>query len=116
MCKAYSGKPSLDVLQAFLNLGPASDWLTLYNRGGLKSFWEHSPKKPIIYHRGKEMDFRSFMVGGIDGEFHFEPGGGFADGEGNSLSNRSVNNEASVIDVAPLNFAPPSYVPENIRD
>ncbi|GJY04252.1 MAK10-like protein [Tanacetum coccineum] len=84
--------------------------------GRLKSFWEHSPKKPKIYHRGKEMDFRSFMVGGIDGEFHFKPEGGFADGEGNSLSNRSVNNEASVIDVAPLNFAPPSHVPENIGD
>ncbi|GJT75924.1 hypothetical protein Tco_1042649 [Tanacetum coccineum] len=58
----------------------------------------------------------SFMVGGIDGEFHFEPEGGFAYGEEKSPSNRSVNNEALVIDIAPLNSAPPSYVAENVRD
>ncbi|GJU32917.1 retrovirus-related pol polyprotein from transposon TNT 1-94 [Tanacetum coccineum] len=50
-----------------------------------------------------EMDFRSFMVGGIDGE-------------GNSPSNRSVNNEAPVIDVAPLNSAPPSHIAKNTKD
>ncbi|GJR70411.1 hypothetical protein Tco_0016476 [Tanacetum coccineum] len=58
MWKAYGGEPNLDLLQAFLNLGPA------------------------------EMDFRSFIVVGIDGEFHFELEGGFADGAGNSPSNR----------------------------
>ncbi|GJY11342.1 hypothetical protein Tco_0379527 [Tanacetum coccineum] len=62
------------------------------------------------------MDFRSFMVRGIDGEFHFEPDGGFAGGEGNSPSNMSVNNEAPVIDVAPLNSSPPSHVAENVGD
>ncbi|GJZ25567.1 hypothetical protein Tco_0569820 [Tanacetum coccineum] len=61
-----------------------------------------------------EMDFRSFMVEGIDGEFHFRPKGGFADGEGNYPSNKSVNNEATIIDVAPLNSAPPSHVADNI--
>ncbi|GJV66365.1 hypothetical protein Tco_1477193 [Tanacetum coccineum] len=173
MCKAYDGEPNLDLLRAFLNLGPASDWLTLSNRGGsgipkaltkpvthikgwrgsfffiknkmvpskypklllkentlgkksfkdvvplyvredplyyqidtypcnvrtfpdpilflagLKSFWKHSPKKPIIYHYGNEIDFRSFMMGGID---------------------------APVIDVDPLNSAPPSHVVEKVRD
>ncbi|GJT36831.1 hypothetical protein Tco_0936696 [Tanacetum coccineum] len=83
---------------------------------GLKSFWEHSPKKPIIYHCRKEMDFRSFMVGGIDGEFHFESKGGFADDEGNSPSTGLLTNEAPVIDVAPLNSAPPSHVAENVKD
>ncbi|GKB21879.1 hypothetical protein Tco_0855802 [Tanacetum coccineum] len=40
---------------------------------GLKTTWEHSPKKPVIYHRGHEMDFRSFMLGGVDGELNFLP-------------------------------------------
>ncbi|GKF74821.1 hypothetical protein Tco_0224265, partial [Tanacetum coccineum] len=62
------------------------------------------------------MDFRSFIVVGIDGEFHFELEGGFADGKGNSPSNRSVNNETPVIDVAPLNYAPHSHIAENVKD
>nr|GEV30146.1 hypothetical protein [Tanacetum cinerariifolium] len=63
-----------------------------------------------------KIDFRSFMMDGIDGEFHFEPEGGIGDGEGSSPSTRSVNNEALVIDVDPLNFAPSSKVAKNIRD
>ncbi|GKB10453.1 hypothetical protein Tco_0844376 [Tanacetum coccineum] len=106
MCKEYGGEQSLDLLWAFLNLGHAGDWLTLSNRGGACI-----PKALT-----KPMDFRSFMVGGIDGEFHFEPEGGFAGGEGNSPSNMSVNNEAPVIDVAPLNSSPPSHVAENVGD
>ncbi|GJS94844.1 hypothetical protein Tco_0801812 [Tanacetum coccineum] len=98
MCKANSGEPNLDLLRAFLNLGPVGDWLTLSNRGG------------------SEIDFRSFMVGGIDGEFHFELEGDFADGEGYSPSNRSVNNEAPIINVAPLNSAPPSHIAKKIGD
>ncbi|GJY62636.1 hypothetical protein Tco_0464096, partial [Tanacetum coccineum] len=31
---AYKGEPSVDLLRAFLNLGPASNWLTLSNRSG----------------------------------------------------------------------------------
>ncbi|GJZ75213.1 hypothetical protein Tco_0639678 [Tanacetum coccineum] len=34
MCKAYDGEPSVDLLWFFLNLGRASDWLTLSKRGG----------------------------------------------------------------------------------
>nr|GFD09646.1 hypothetical protein [Tanacetum cinerariifolium] len=56
------------------------------------------------------------MVGGFDGEFHFEPEGGFTDGEGNSPLNRFVNNEALVIDVAPMNIAPLSPIAENVKD
>ncbi|GKE33556.1 hypothetical protein Tco_1452878 [Tanacetum coccineum] len=32
--KAYGGEPYVDLLQSFLNLGRAGDWLTLSNRGG----------------------------------------------------------------------------------
>ncbi|GJS94868.1 hypothetical protein Tco_0801836 [Tanacetum coccineum] len=56
------------------------------------------------------------MVGELDVIVYFEPEGGFADGEGNSPSNRCVNNEVSIIDVAPLNSAPPSHVDENVGD
>nr|GEV08527.1 hypothetical protein [Tanacetum cinerariifolium] len=38
---------------------------------GLKTSWKHSPKEPVIYYRGHEMDFRSFMMQEIDGEFKF---------------------------------------------
>ncbi|GJV77408.1 hypothetical protein Tco_1508992 [Tanacetum coccineum] len=96
MCKAYIGEPSVDLLRAFLNLSPAGDWLTLSDRG--------------------QMDFKSFMMEGINGEFHFELEGGIGDGEGSSPSTRSVNNEIPVINVDPLNFAPPSKVVENIGD
>ncbi|GJS07511.1 hypothetical protein Tco_0364307 [Tanacetum coccineum] len=110
MCKAYGGEPNVDLLRAFLNLGPTGNWLTLSNRGGandvitphvredplynlianylvhvrtfsdpivylvgLKTSWEYNSKEPIIYYHGKEMDFNSFMMEGIDGEFHFLP-------------------------------------------
>ncbi|GJS43334.1 hypothetical protein Tco_0568377 [Tanacetum coccineum] len=43
MCKAYGGEPNVELLRAFLNLGPA------------------------------EMDFRSFKMEVIDGEFNFLP-------------------------------------------
>nr|GEU67669.1 hypothetical protein [Tanacetum cinerariifolium] len=33
MSKAYGGEPTVDLLRSFLNLGLASDWLTLSNRG-----------------------------------------------------------------------------------
>ncbi|GJX99209.1 hypothetical protein Tco_0356228 [Tanacetum coccineum] len=62
------------------------------------------------------MYFRSFMMEWIDGEFHFEPEGGFGNGEGSSPSTKYVNNEAQVIDVEPLNSSPPLKVAENIED
>nr|GFC76535.1 hypothetical protein [Tanacetum cinerariifolium] len=54
---------------------------------GLKASWKHSPKKPIIYHCGHEMDFRSFMMEEVDGDINFLLG------EGSSPSTKSVNNE-----------------------
>ncbi|GKB27428.1 hypothetical protein Tco_0866829 [Tanacetum coccineum] len=55
MYKAYGGEPSVDLLQAFLNLGPAGNWLTLSNRGGFGI-----PKaltKPIIHIEGWKGSF-----------------------------------------------------------
>ncbi|GJT89903.1 retrovirus-related pol polyprotein from transposon TNT 1-94 [Tanacetum coccineum] len=60
---------------------------------GLKTTWEHSPKRPVIYHRGQEMDFRSFMLEGVDGEFNFLPAEGVSEGQ-NSPSAKFVNNDA----------------------
>ncbi|GKG62119.1 hypothetical protein Tco_0632023, partial [Tanacetum coccineum] len=42
--------------------------------------------------------------------------GGIGDGEEESPSNRSINNEALVIDVNPLNLTLTSHVAENVRD
>ncbi|GKB01124.1 hypothetical protein Tco_0829168 [Tanacetum coccineum] len=47
------------------------------------------------------MNFKSFMVEGIDGEFHFEPKGDIGDGEGRSPSNRDsdgLSSEKCVVD------------------
>nr|GEV39055.1 hypothetical protein [Tanacetum cinerariifolium] len=61
MCRAYGGEPTVKLLCFFLNLGRAGDWLTFSNRG-LKTSWKHSPKELVIYYRGQEMDFKSFMM------------------------------------------------------
>ncbi|GKE65548.1 hypothetical protein Tco_1519709 [Tanacetum coccineum] len=55
MCKAYSGEPSLDLLQAFLNLGPVGDWLTLSNRGG--SGIPKALTKPVTHIEGWKGSF-----------------------------------------------------------
>ncbi|GJY30039.1 hypothetical protein Tco_0405806 [Tanacetum coccineum] len=72
MYKAYGGKPSVGLLRAFLNLSPEDNWLTLSNRGD--SNVPKSITKPVTHIEGwKEMDFKSFMMEGIDVEFHFFP-------------------------------------------
>ncbi|GJQ94457.1 hypothetical protein Tco_0005596 [Tanacetum coccineum] len=145
MCKAYNSEPNLDLLRAFLNLGPTGNWLTLSNRvpskypelflednkldkksfkdvipqhvqddpvynliatypvyiwtfldlilylACLKTSWEHTPKNPIIYYHRE--DFRSFMMEGVDGEFHFSPEGGVGNKEADSPSMIFINNE-----------------------
>ncbi|GKC36614.1 hypothetical protein Tco_1048998, partial [Tanacetum coccineum] len=60
-----------------------------------------------------EMDLRSFMMEGVDGEFNFIPEDGL-DKEGNSPSTRSVNNEAPTIDAEPLTTVHPSEFAENL--
>ncbi|GJU44618.1 hypothetical protein Tco_1201884 [Tanacetum coccineum] len=86
---------------------------TPFYTSGLKTTWEHSPKKPVIYHRGQEMDFRSFMLGGVDGELNFLPAEGASKGQ-NSPSVKFVNNNAPVIDATPLSSVYPSNVVENV--
>nr|GEV91379.1 hypothetical protein [Tanacetum cinerariifolium] len=39
----------------------------------LKTLWTYSPKRPVIYHCGQEMDFKRFVIQGIDDEFNFLP-------------------------------------------
>ncbi|GKE03297.1 hypothetical protein Tco_1395315, partial [Tanacetum coccineum] len=81
----------------------------------LKTPWKHGPKKHVIYHQGHEMDFRSFMLGGVDGELNFLPAEGASKGR-NSPSAKSVNNNAPMIDVTPLSYVYPSNVVENVAD
>ncbi|GJZ81387.1 hypothetical protein Tco_0646381 [Tanacetum coccineum] len=124
------GEPSVDLLRAFLNLGFTSNWLTLLNRSGSgipktltkpithiegwkgSFFFIENRIVPFEYlelllennkldkKSFKDMDFRSFMMEGIDGEFDFIPEGGMND-EGSS-STKSVNNEALITDAEPL--------------
>ncbi|GJU85715.1 hypothetical protein Tco_1293261 [Tanacetum coccineum] len=131
---AYGGEPSVDLLHSFLKLGRAGDWLTLSNRGGadvpkalikpithlenwkgLKTSWKYSPKRPVIYHRGQEMDFRSFMIQEVNGEFNFPPEGGLDDNQG-SLSAKYVNNETPIINTEPIFVVLLSNVANNIID
>ncbi|GKB64630.1 hypothetical protein Tco_0920816, partial [Tanacetum coccineum] len=60
---------------------------------GLKTTWKHSPRRPVIYHRGQ----------------------GASEGR-NSPSSKSVNNDAPLIDVTPLSFVYPSNIIENVDD
>ncbi|GKE23549.1 hypothetical protein Tco_1435061, partial [Tanacetum coccineum] len=59
------------------------------------------------------MDFRSFMVQGVDGKFKFLPEGGLDE---NQSSTKSVNNKALVINVEPISAVHPSNIAENIMD
>ncbi|GKD45879.1 hypothetical protein Tco_1270524 [Tanacetum coccineum] len=80
---------------------------------GLKSSWKYSPKKHVIYHCGQEMDFRSFMIQGVDGEFNFLHEGGLNE---NRSSTNSMNNEAPVINAEPISAMHPLNIAENIVD
>ncbi|GJW05352.1 hypothetical protein Tco_1564208 [Tanacetum coccineum] len=60
-----------------------------------------------------EMDFRSFMMEGVDGEFKFLIEDGL-DEEGNSPSPRSINNEALAINAEPLTVIHPSEFAKNL--
>ncbi|GJQ99189.1 hypothetical protein Tco_0522174 [Tanacetum coccineum] len=60
-----------------------------------------------------EMDFRSFMMERIDGEFNFLPEG-YLNDEGSSPSSKSVNNEAPAIDAEPITDVPPLRFTKNI--
>nr|GFA93515.1 hypothetical protein [Tanacetum cinerariifolium] len=57
---AYCGEPSVDLLQSFLNLGHACDWLTLSNRGGVVV------PKALIKPGGFEDNQGSFFVKSVN--------------------------------------------------
>ncbi|GKC95209.1 hypothetical protein Tco_1160651 [Tanacetum coccineum] len=71
------------------------------------------PKSPLIL--GRDMDFRSFMIQGVDGEFNFLLEGGFDDNQG-SLSAKSVNNETPIINAEPISIVLTLNVADNIID
>nr|GFC46338.1 hypothetical protein [Tanacetum cinerariifolium] len=60
------------------------------------------------------MDFRSFMLVGVDGELNFLPTKRASEGR-NSLSAKYVNNNAPMIDATPLSSLYPLNVVENGR-
>ncbi|GJU59632.1 hypothetical protein Tco_1237398 [Tanacetum coccineum] len=61
------------------------------------------------------MDFKSFMLEGVDGELNFLPVEGVSEGR-NSPSAKSVNNDAPVIGATPLSSVFPSNIVENVAD
>nr|GEX92268.1 hypothetical protein [Tanacetum cinerariifolium] len=111
---AYGDEPTVNLLCSFLNLGRAGDSLTLSNRG-LKTSCKHSPKEPVIYYWGQEMDFRSFMMQEMDGEFKFLFEGCIDDNQC-SPSSKSVNNEAPVIGAKQLTSVHPSDFVKDVAD
>ncbi|GJR82464.1 hypothetical protein Tco_0153249 [Tanacetum coccineum] len=130
MCKAYGGEPNVELLRAFLNLGPAGSFVQPYNHlscslsnlsgpilylAGLKTSLEHSAKDPVIYYRRKEMDFRSFKMEVIDGEFNFLSKEDIGNEGGGSLS-VSITTKARTTYVEPLNAVDPSQFAKNIVD
>ncbi|GJZ01014.1 hypothetical protein Tco_0518975 [Tanacetum coccineum] len=133
MCKAYRGENKLDKksfkdkVPLHLEMDPLYDQIATYPSivrtfpdhilypAGLKTTWKHSPKKPVIYHRGQEINFKSFMLGGVDGELNFLPAEGASEGQ-NSPSGKYVNNNAPMIDATPLSSIYPSNVVENVAD
>ncbi|GJS58047.1 hypothetical protein Tco_0652831 [Tanacetum coccineum] len=96
------------------------EMLKKFDKDDLVKLWDllrgYSLQQSLQIIKRRNIDFRSFMMDGIDGEFHFEPKGGVGDGEGSSPSIRFVNNKALVIDDEPLNSAPPLQFAENIGD
>nr|GFB21068.1 hypothetical protein [Tanacetum cinerariifolium] len=97
MCKAYGGEPTVDLLRAFLNLGPAGNWLTLSNRDDLNV--PRAITKPITHIKGEK---------GVDGKFHFLPEGSIGNEEGDSPSMVSVNNKTPVTFAKPFIAVAPS--------
>nr|GEW89360.1 hypothetical protein [Tanacetum cinerariifolium] len=61
------------------------------------------------------MDFKSFMIQGVDGKFNFLLEEGFDDNQG-SFSAKSVNNETHILDAEPISAALLPNVIDNIID
>ncbi|GJT40936.1 hypothetical protein Tco_0940801 [Tanacetum coccineum] len=134
MCKTYRGEPTIDLLWSFLNLGPAGDWLTLSNRGGVdldkKSLEDKVPlhpemdplydqiatypctiqtfPDPILYLAGLKTTWKHSPKRTVI--YHWGQGGR------NSPSEKSMNNDAPVIGATPLSSVYPSNIVENVAD
>ncbi|GKE15462.1 hypothetical protein Tco_1423039, partial [Tanacetum coccineum] len=61
------------------------------------------------------MDFRSFMIQGVDGEFNFLLEGGFEGNQGSFFA-KSMNNETPILDEEPISVVLPANVTDNIID
>nr|GEZ73681.1 hypothetical protein [Tanacetum cinerariifolium] len=61
------------------------------------------------------MDFKSFMMKGVDDECNFLPGGGLNECD-SPQSTKSMNNEAPVVDAEPITDVHPSEFAKNIND
>ncbi|GKD74279.1 hypothetical protein Tco_1332561, partial [Tanacetum coccineum] len=64
---------------------------------------------------GEEMDFKSFIMEGVDDEFNFLSEGGLNESE-RPPSIKSVNNEAPVVDAELITVVHPSEFAKNIGD
>nr|GEW51558.1 putative nucleotidyltransferase, ribonuclease H [Tanacetum cinerariifolium] len=62
-----------------------------------------------------EMDFKSFMLGGVDGKFNFLPAEDASESQ-NFPSVKSMNNDALMIDATPLSSVYLSNIVENAAD
>ncbi|GJV97926.1 hypothetical protein Tco_1549503 [Tanacetum coccineum] len=121
----FDKKSFKDKIPLFPQMDPLYDQITTYPcnvqtfpdpilyLAGQKTSWKYSPKKHVIYHRRQEMDFRSFMIQGVDGEFNFLPEEGL---DKNRSSIKFVNNEAPVINAEPISIVHPSNIIKNIVD
>nr|GEX29527.1 hypothetical protein [Tanacetum cinerariifolium] len=85
MCKSYGGEPYVELLRSFLNLGHA------------------------------EMDIKSFMVGGVDGELKFLLAEDVNEGQ-NSSSAKSMNNDDQMIEATPISSVYPLNIVENVAN
>nr|GEV20331.1 hypothetical protein [Tanacetum cinerariifolium] len=135
MCKAYGGNPNVELLGAFLNLGRASNSLTLSNRGETdvpKDVIPHQVREdplyrliatyhvsartfsdPILYHAALKLHgSMSFVMDEIDGEFSFLPKE-TADNEGAGSYSFSINTETHATCVEPLSTADPFRFAKN---
>ncbi|GJT35973.1 hypothetical protein Tco_0926392 [Tanacetum coccineum] len=137
MCKAYGDEPTMDLLRSFLNLSPAgsfffiknkiisSDYPELLleeNKLDKKSFKDKIPlqSQPARLRNlffglwlVLEIDFRSFMIQGVDGEFNFLPGRGLDEGQDSPFM-KSMNNRSLVVDADPISVVHPSAFAKNI--
>nr|GEX27289.1 hypothetical protein [Tanacetum cinerariifolium] len=87
-------QPQTDPLYAQISTYPCVVLDPILYLAGLKTSWEYSPKRLVIYHRGH---------------------GRFEDNQG-SFSVKSVNNKTPILDADPISVVLPANVVDNIID